>query len=416
MRQTQLFTKTRKDAPSDEVSKNAQLLIRAGFLHKEMAGVYAYLPLGLRVLNKINNVVREEMNAIGGEELLLTSLQDKTVWEATERWDNDDVDVWFKTKLQNDTELGLAFTHEEPITRLMRDHVSSYRDLPRYVYQIQTKFRNEVRAKSGIMRTREFPMKDLYSFNVDQDGLDAFYEKAALAYMNVFTRVGIGDITYKTFASGGSFSKYSHEFQTLSNAGEDTVYVDDERHIAINKEVYTDEVLADLKLSKDSLREEKAIEVGNIFKLGAKFSEALGLTYKDEAGTEKPVIMGSYGIGPSRLLGTVAEVLADEKGLIWPKEIAPFAVHLVRLGDAEQVVSSADALYNTLKNNGVEVLYDDRDVRPGEKFADSDLIGVPVRVVVSDRTVEEGAYEVVLRATGEKKMQDEPTLLEEVAK
>jgi len=416
MRQTQLFTKTRKDAPSDEVSKNAQLLIRAGFLHKEMAGVYAYLPLGLRVLNKINNVVREEMNAIGGEELLLTSLQDKTVWEATERWDNDDVDVWFKTKLQNDTELGLAFTHEEPITRLMRDHVSSYRDLPRYVYQIQTKFRNEVRAKSGIMRTREFPMKDLYSFNVDQDGLDAFYEKAALAYMNVFTRVGIGDITYKTFASGGSFSKYSHEFQTLSNAGEDTVYVDDERHIAINKEVYTDEVLADLKLSKDSLREEKAIEVGNIFKLGTKFSEALGLTYKDEAGTEKPVIMGSYGIGPSRLLGTVAEVLADEKGLIWPKEIAPFAVHLVRLGDAEQVVSSADALYNTLKNNGVEVLYDDRDVRPGEKFADSDLIGVPVRVVVSDRTVEEGAYEVVLRATGEKKMQDEPTLLEEVAK
>ncbi len=415
MRQSQLFTKTRKTAPSDEVSKNAKLLIRAGYMHKEMAGVYSFLPLGLRVLNNINNIIREEMNSIGGQEILLSALQDKKIWEKTSRWDEEKVDVWFKTKLQNKNELGLGFTHEEPITQLMRDNISSYRDLPKYAYQIQTKFRNEVRAKSGIMRTREFPMKDLYSFTETQKDLDDFYEKISVAYSNIFKRVGIGDFTYKTFASGGVFSKYSHEYQTVSEAGEDIIYIDKESNIAINKEVYTEEVLNDLKIDKDKLEKKKAIEVGNIFKLGTRFSEALNLTYKDKDGNKQFVIMGSYGIGPSRLMGTIVETLSDKKGIVWNKETAPFKVHLIRLGDENEVVLSADTLYETLTNKNIDVLYDDRDTRAGEKFADSDLIGIPVRVVVSKNTVKENIYEVLERSTGEKKMQTEQEVLEELS-
>lgn len=303
MRQRTLFTKTRKEAPSDEVAKNAQLLIRAGYINKELSGVYDFLPLGLRVLNKIISVIRKEMNAIGGQELTLSSLQDPVLWKKTDRWDERIVDVWFKTKLVNDGgELGLGFTHEEPLTNLMREHISSYRDLPIAAYQFQTKFRNETRAKSGVMRTREFIMKDLYSFAKDQAEHDTFYDKCAEAYMRIFAQVGLGDRTYKTFASGGSFSKYSHEFQTVSPMGEDIVYVHKEEGIAVNKEVYTPEVLADLGITADELVEEKAVEVGNIFSLGTRFSDAFGLTYKDEAGADKPVVMGCYGIGPARVM------------------------------------------------------------------------------------------------------------------
>lgn len=414
MRQSQLFTKTRHEAPKDEVSKNAQLLIRAGYLHKEMAGVYSFLPLGLRTLERVNTIIREEMCAIGGEEVLLSALQDKAVWEATTRWDSEDVDVWFKTRLQNEQELGLGFTHEEPITRLMAEHISSYRDLPRRVFQIQTKFRNEVRAKSGIMRTREFPMKDLYSFDRDQVALDAFYEEAAAAYERVFERCGIGERTYKTFASGGSFARFSHEFQTISAAGEDTVYVHTESGIAVNEEVYTDDVLKELGLAKDAFTQYTAIEVGNIFKLGTRFSEPLGLTYKDKEGNEQPVVMGSYGIGPSRLVGTIAEVLADERGLVWPKEVAPFTVHLVRVGEDSEVVAEADSVYNTLSKHGVSVLYDDRNVRPGEKFADSDLLGLPARVVVSGKTIAAGVLELKERASREVRMVEQAQLLHDL--
>ncbi len=415
MRQSQLFTKTRKTAPADEVSENAKLLIRAGYIHKEMAGVYSFLPLGLRVLNKINNIIREEMNKIGGQEVLLSSLQDKNVWETTDRWDDKKVDVWFKTKLQNKNELGLGFTHEEAITRLMRDHISSYKDLPKYAYQIQTKFRNEVRAKSGIMRTREFPMKDLYSFCENQEDLDVFYEKASKAYLKIFERVGIGNLTYKTFASGGVFSKYSHEFQTISDAGEDIIYVDEKKKIAINKEVYSEKTMQDLGLNKNELKEKKSIEVGNIFKLGTRFSEPLKLFFKDKNGEKKPVVMGSYGIGPSRVMGTVVEVLSDEKGIIWPKEISPFTAHIIRLGDSEQVVSTADALYERFAKKGMETLYDDRNIRPGEKFADSELLGIPTRIVISENTIKENQHEVSNRATLEKKMQTEEELFEELS-
>lgn len=415
VRQSGLFTKTRKQPPSDEVSRNAQLLIQAGFLHKEMAGVYSFLPLGLRVLQNINTIIREEMQSVGGQELQLSTLQEKQTWVKTDRWSDENVDVWFKTKFKNDTETGLGWTHEEPITHLMRDQISSYRDLPQYVFQIQTKFRNETRAKSGIMRTREFPMKDLYSFSRDQEGLDSFYEDIAEAYMRVFERAGIGDKTFKTFASGGAFSKFSHEFQTISEAGEDIIYVDEKKQLAVNKEVHTDEVLADLGLKKEELKEHKAIEVGNIFKLGTRFSEPLGLMYKDEEGNDKPVIMGCYGIGPSRVMGTIAEVLSDAKGLVWPKEVAPFDVHLIQLGEQETVQSQANALYEALIENGQDVLFDDRNVRAGEKFADSDLIGIPIRVIVSENTVQEEKLEVVERKSGEKRFLTQEELLADFA-
>jgi prolyl-tRNA synthetase len=412
MRQSTLFTKTRKEAPSDEVAKNAQLLIRGGFVHKEMAGVYDYLPLGLRVFNKIVGIIREEMNAIGGQEVALSALQSPEVWKSTNRWSDEVVDVWFKTQLTGGGELGLAITHEEPLTALMRDHVQSYKDLPRYVYQFQTKFRNEGRAKSGIMRTREFVMKDLYSFSTTEEEFRAFYEKCAVAYMNVYNRVGLGDITYRTFASGGSFSKFSDEFQTVCEAGEDLIYIHDGKRIALNKEVYTDEVMKDLGVSREEMREAKATEVGNIFPLGTKFSDALNLRFKDETGEDKPVIMGSYGIGPGRLMGTIVEALSDEKGIVWPKEVAPFQIHLVELsGGNAEVKQAADELYETLTQAGVEVLYDDRDARAGEKFSDAELIGIPKRVVISAKTIGTGTVEVTDRKTGESTMVDPQSLI-----
>ena len=401
MRQSQLFTKTRREAPKDEVSKNAQLLVRAGFVHKEMAGVYSFLPLGLRTLEKVIGIIREEMNGIGGQEVLLTTLQEPSKWETSGRWSDDVVDVWFKTKLKNGGELGLANTHEEALTALMREHIASYKDLPRYVYQFQNKFRNETRAKSGIMRAREFIMKDLYSFSRDEAEFKEFYEETAEAYLRVFKRTGIGDKTYRTFASGGSFSKFSDEFQTECSAGEDTIYIHEGKGIAINEEVYTDEVLKDLGIQKSELREAKAIEVGNIFPLGTKYSSALGLTFKNAEGKDEPVWMGSYGIGLGRLMGTVVELLSDDRGLVWPESVAPYRVHLVSLGNNGDATSvAADALYGEMVAKGIEVLYDDRDVRAGEKFADSDLIGIPTRVVVGREAVASGVFESVDRRTG----------------
>jgi prolyl-tRNA synthetase len=412
MRQTKLFTKTRRDAPSDEVAKNAQLLIRAGLIHKEMAGVYSYLPLGHRVLTKIVQVIREEMDAIGGQEIAMTALQDKELWSRTDRWDDEKVDNWFKTSFKSGGEVGLGITHEEPLTRIMADHISSYRDLPRYAYQFQHKFRNELRAKSGIMRGKEFLMKDLYSFSKDEEEHAAFFAAAREAYKTVFNRLGIGDRTFVTFASGGIFSEFSEEFQTVSEAGEDTIYLDEEKGIAVNKEVYTDEVLAKLGLEKSTLVEKTAIEAGNIFNLGTRFSESLNLHYTDEQGVRRPVVMGSYGIGPSRVMGIIAECLADEKGLVWPESVAPYRVHLVSLVPNDgTVVAYADALYDELTSMGIEPLYDDRDARAGEKLADSDLIGIPTRIIVGKDTLASGLLEVVNRATGEVKKVSREDLL-----
>ena len=411
MKLSNLFTKTTKNVPADETSRNAQLLIQAGFIHKEMAGVYAYLPLGKVVLDKIVQIIREEMNAIGGLEISMTALQSSEAWEASGRWNHEVMDVWFKTKLASGTELGLAPTHEEPLTNIMKRFVSSYKDLPAYPYQFQIKFRNELRSKSGLMRGREFLMKDLYSFSAGQADHDEFYEKTIEAYHNVFNRLGIGDITYKTFASGGSFSKYSHEFQTLSEVGEDIIYVHEAKKLAINQEVYNDEVLANLGITKEELVERKAVEVGNIFTLGSKYSEALGLTFTAEDGLTQPVFMGSYGIGPSRLMGLIAEHFADDKGLVWPEAVAPARVYIARLGNSEEVIKQADAFYESLTAAGVGVLYDDRDLRPGEKFADADLLGIPYRVVISDKTVAGNVYEIKARQSSDAQVVDLSTAL-----
>ncbi|MCU0660530.1 MAG: His/Gly/Thr/Pro-type tRNA ligase C-terminal domain-containing protein [Candidatus Pacebacteria bacterium] len=398
MRQSHLFTKTRKEAPADEMSKNAELLIKAGFIHKEMAGVYSFLPLGLRVLQKIEAIIRDEMNKIGGIEMRTSAIQTKEVWEKTDRWSDDVVDNWFKTTLKSGGEIGLSFTNEEAYSTILKQYIHSYKDLPIYPYDFKTIFRNETRAKSGMLRGREFYWKALYSFSKDIAEHDVFYEKAKQAYKAIFQKVGIGHITYVTFASGGTFSQFSHEFQTITAAGEDTIYIDESKGIAVNKEVYTDEVLAELGLVKEHLIEQRAVETGNIFSLGTKFSEPFDLAYADETGVRHLVIMGSYGIGLGRLMGTVAETLSDDKGIVWPESIAPFRTHLLVLGDSAAVKSEADRVYAELTEKGVEVLFDDRvGMSAGEKFADADLIGIPYRLVVSERSIEAGGIELKKR-------------------
>lgn len=549
MKLSQIFTKTQKNTPASEAARNAQLLIQAGFIHKEMAGVYAYLPLGLRVLEKIKQVVREEMDAIGGQEVMMTALQPRELWEKTDRWDDAKVDNWFKTKLTNGTELGVGLTHEEPVVDVLLDYVNSYKDLPLSVYQIQTKFRNELRAKSGLLRGREFIMKDMYSFARDQQQHDEIYERIAAAYHRVYERLGLGDITFRTKADGGIFTeRFSDEFQTISPIGEDTLFkapdtdeyyneevapaqaqavnsnnerkpmeevegrgiigveelakflniaventtktmlfqTDDERIIAaavrggyeINEiklrkvvgakrlrladeatvkrvtgaevgyaglinlpddvEVVVDESCAnrtnfemganrtdyhsvnvnwgrdlpepkefvDIKVAKEGdLHPEtggvyevmRAVEVGNIFPLESKYSDALGLYYNDERGKQQSIIMGCYGIGISRLMGVIAEHFADDKGLCWPEVVAPAKVHLVSLGANEQ----ANKIYEELQQQSISVIYDDRDIRAGEKFADAELIGIPYRMVISKRSVEAGKHELTERKSGE---------------
>ncbi|MCL2038136.1 proline--tRNA ligase [Candidatus Saccharibacteria bacterium] len=555
MKRTQLFTKTSKTAPADEVARNAQLLIRAGFIHKEMAGAYAFLPLGLRVIEKIKNIVREEMNAIGGQETMMTALQPRELFERTNRWDDAVVDNWFKTELKSGVKLGLGLTHEEPFTISVGEYAQSYKDFPLFVYQIASKFRNELRAKSGILRCREFLMKDMYSFARSQTEHDELYEQAAAAYTRVYDRLGIGDITFRTKADGGYFTEnYSDEYQTLSLIGEDTLFhvpgtdkwfnqevapsqaplldnqdkeekplenVEGEGVIGVNalakmlgitpeqttktmlyvtdsgevvaaavrggydineiklrkvlnvkslkladeetvrkvtgaeigyagllnlpKEVrvIVDESCAnrtnfemggnqtnlhamnvnwgrdlpspekffDIKTAKEGdldpetgqiYEVERSIEAGNIFPLESKYTDALDVYYTDEKGERQSIIMGCYGIGISRVMGIIAEVFADDRGLVWPKSVAPFQVYLINIGDDEEVLREATAIYKDLQVNGAEVIWDDRpEARPGEKFADADLMGIPWRVVVSAKTLNKNGFELKARASDE---------------
>ncbi len=412
MRLSRLFTSTTKNVPADETAKNAQLLIQAGFIHKEMAGVYAYLPLGLKVLENIKTIVREEMNALNSNELIMTSLQRKELWETTGRWDDATVDVWFKSQLKNGTAVGFGWSHEEPITNMMKNYVTSYRNLPASVYQFQTKLRNELRAKSGIMRGREFVMKDMYIYARSQAENEKLYNQAMAAYLRVFERVGLGDITFVTSASGGAFTKYSHEFQTITEAGEDIIYVNRDKKLAINEEVYNDEALAELGIEKAGLEKVKAAEVGNIFNFGTEKSEQMDFRYDDENGEKQFVHLSSYGIGITRLMGVVAEVFADDKGLVWPENIAPAKVYLARLGDSTATVAAADDLYNRLTAAGTSVLYDDRDIRPGQKFGDADLMGIPYRVVISDKTVAAKTVELKARSAAEASLVDLAKLAE----
>lgn len=398
MRMSQTFIKTLREAPKDEIAKNGALLSRAGYIHKEMAGVYDYLPLGLRVIEKIKGVVREELNKIGSQEVLLSTLQNPELWEKTGRFSDQEVDIWFKTELSSGGLVGLAPTHEEPITNLMKTYITSYKDLPLSVYQFQTKFRNEKRAKSGLMRGREFLMKDMYSFHASEEDLDRYYAEVEKAYDRIYARLGLTD-TYETFASGGIFAKYSHEYQTFLPVGEDTVYYNSDKSVVVNKEVYNDEVLSDLGVAGQEFTEVAAAEVGNIFKLKFKYSEPLGLQFNNENNEPKTVYMGCYGIGISRVMGVIAEKFADEKGLVWPEAVAPFKAQLIGIGEAG--TAAAEKFYSEHED---EILLDDRDARPGEKFADAELMGMPYRIVISDKTLAENGVEVVKRASGESKI------------
>ena len=399
MKMTQIFTKTLKNAPKDEAANSAKLLLRAGYIHKEGAGIYAFLPLGLRVLENIKNIIRAEMNRIGGNEILMTALQNPAPWQKTGRWDDNVMDIWFKTNLNAGGELGLGATHEEPITSMLTEYISSYKDLPLSVYQFQTKFRNELRAKSGILRTREFLMKDLYSFAANKADHDRFYAEVEQAYKKIYNELGIGDITHQTFASGGSFSKYSHEFQTITPVGEDIIWHNADFSVVLNEEVLNDEVLKDLGVKREELTSAKAAEVGNIFTLGEKYSKALGLEFTDEENKKRPVYMGCYGIGVSRVFGIIAEIFSKEDSLYFPENIAPYKYYLVSIGEkADQIAAELAA------NHPEIILLDDRDLRPGAKFADADLIGCPYRLVISDKTLENDQIELLDRKTGETKL------------
>ena len=401
MRLSKNFTRTTKQAPADEVARNAQLLIRAGFVFKTMAGVYSYTPLGLRVLENIKQIVREEMNAIGSQELIMSTLQRKELWQETGRWSDELVDVWFKSTLQDGTDVGFGWTHEEPIVELLRSYLKSYKDLPISVYQFQNKLRNELRAKSGIMRGREFIMKDMYSVHATKEDLDAYYNQAIEAYKRCYDRFGIGDDTYVTFASGGAFTKFSHEFQTICTAGEDYIYLHRGKNIAVNEEVL-DDAVKELGIDRSELEKVKTAEVGNIFNFGTQKSEEMNLVFTGSDGAQQYAYMGSYGIGITRVMGVIVEKFADEKGLVWPDAIAPARVYLVQIGEKSRAV--ADELYELLKAQGVEVLYDDRNERPGVKFADAELMGIPLRVTVSDRLLDGKKWEVVARVSGKQQL------------
>jgi prolyl-tRNA synthetase len=351
------------------------------------------------------------MNAIGSQEVSLTTLQKKSTWEKTGRWDTEVVDVWFKTQLKDGMDVGLAWSHEEAVVEMLQPFLESYKDFPVSVYQFQIKMRNELRAKSGVMRGREFLMKDMYSLHTTQEDCDAYYEKAIEAYKRCFERVGVGDSTFVSFASGGAFTKFSHEFQTLCDAGEDILFVNADKSVAVNEEVL-EEAVRELSIVKEEMQPVKSAEVGNIFKFGTEKSERMGVLFTDSDGQKRPFYLASYGIGISRLMGVVVEKFADERGLVWPPAIAPFFVHLISLGENE----AAEALYHTLTTEGISVLYDDRDIRAGEKFADADLLGMPVQVIVGKHFQASGTIEWKERKSGVQDEGDEAALRDYLGK
>lgn len=394
MKQSQLFTKTLKEAPKEELSINAKLLTRGGFIDKLMTGVYSYLPLGLLVFKNIEKIIREEMNKVGGQEVFLPSLLPKEPWQKTDRWKYPEM---FKIENRSGKEFSLGWTHEEVITPLVQKFVQSYRDLPVYVYQFQNKFRDELRSKSGLLRGVEFIMKDLYSFHLDEKELDDFYSKMIKAYFQIFKRCGLEKETFLTIASGGSFTKYSHEFQTITPFGEDEIYLCSKCKIAINKEIIKEEKNQCPKCKSKELEVKKSIEVGNVFKLKDRFTKAFDFKVKDKNGKEKDLLMGCYGIGLGRLMGSIVEIHNDENGIIWPKEISPFEFHLIPIGGPE-IFKKTEKIYQDLQNQGVKVLYDDREKSVGEKFADADLIGIPNRLVVSKDTLLKKSFELKKRS------------------
>jgi len=380
--------RTRKETPKDTDSKNASFLIRGGYIDKLMAGVYSYLPIGLKVIKNIENIIRQELDNIGCQEVLMPVLSPKENWQKTDRWDN--LDVLFKMVGADDQEIALNPTHEEIIVPIVKGMNISYKELPLALYQIQAKFRNELRVKSGLLRGREFLMKDLYTFHATEEELDKFYEISITSYKKIFDRLGIGDKTVVTCASGGTFSKYSHEFQTISESGEDTIYLCEKCQEAVNKEIISENNKCP-KCQSNDLKEKKSIEVGNIFKLKDKYSEPFGLKITTKDGNEVNAIMGCYGIGVSRVMGAIVEVLAEENKIVWPEEIAPFKYTIISLGKNEK----AEAVYNELNKSASVILDDREDISAGQKFADADLIGSPHRIIVSEKSLASGGYELI---------------------
>ncbi len=404
MKQSSLFFTTKREVPAGEVSKNAILLERGGYIQKNLAGAYSFLPLGLKVIRKIADIVRDEMDKLPNtSEIQMTMLQGRELWEETGRWDDAGMkEVMYR--VGEDNAVGLGATHEEPATDIFRHMFTSYKDLPKAAYQIQTKFRKEVRAKSGLLRGREFLMKDLYSFHATQEDLDTYYEAVADAYHKVYQRIGLNAV--RTEASGGIFSKQpSHEFQVACEVGEDDIYLNQAGDYAWNKEVITGEDDPKLlEFSGGAINKVTAVEVGNIFPLGTRYSLPMDAAVTGEDGQRQPVFMASYGIGISRLMGVLVELFGElgENGrgakIVWPATVAPVACHIINLlndGTAEQ-------LYTQMKAVGVEVMLDDRtDKSAGEKFADADLIGAPHRAVVSKRSLEAGGIEYTMWPSAE---------------
>ena len=406
MKQSILFFKTRRNLPKDEVAINAQLLIKANFVEKLMAGVYSYLPLGFRVRSKIINIIEEEMNNLLATEMLMPALHPKSAWENSGRWEILKP-IMYQFQDHSGKDVGLGTTHEEIVAALAKNVITSYQDLPRAVYQIQTKFRDEKRAKSGILRGREFTMKDLYSFHQNEESLNNFYEKVKKSYLKIFKRCGLK--AYVTEASGGDFSlEYSHEFMVKTEAGEDKIYLCEKCGFARNAEIANFQEKSKCPVCKNGILEKvKTIEVGNIFKLGTKYSKAVGLNFMDQKGQLKPVVMGSYGIGIERLMGTIVEVHHDKNGIIWPKEVAPFNVHLLSLGNEKNVINFSKQVYDYLEKNQVQVLWDERkNVSVGEKLYDADLIGCPARIIISKKLVSQKKIEIKKRNSNLKKIVD----------
>ena len=416
MRMSQLFTKTSKNPPADADTANARLLIQGGFVDQEMAGVYTWLPLGLAVLRKVEQIVREEMDRIGGMEIFMPSLQPKEYWTTTNRWEG--VDILFKLKSQTDKEYALGCSHEEVVTPLAQKFTRSYKDMPFAVYQINTKFRDELRAKSGVLRGREFRMKDMYSFHTTQESLTKFYGQVLEAYVKAYERCGLNVKVVQ--ASGGIFTKnMSHEFQALTDAGEDMLIACTNCDFGQNSEIATYKAGDTCPKCEGTLAQMKGVEVGNIFDLGTKYSDAFDFNFTDEDGTQKRVLMGCYGIGTTRLVGSIVEVHNDERGIIWPKSVAPMPVHLVTLKskDAEiqdRIIEEAEDLYDALLKEGIDVLWDDREASPGEKLADADLLGMPLRLLISEKTLVEESAEWKLRSSKDAKLVKLADVFEEV--
>jgi len=397
MRQSELFYKTLKETPKEVEAVSHKLLTRAGFIFQVASGIYNFLPLGYKVHKKIEKIIREEMDAVNAQEVFLSALLPKEFWQKTGRWEDMDPPL-FKLKDRHKKEFALGSTHEEAITLLAKSKIESYQDLPFYLYQIQNKFRNEMRFTGGLLRTKEFVMKDLYSFHSDKKDLDRFFEKVAMAYKKIFKRCGLKAI--KSEASGGVFTKEkNYEFQVLTEVGEDKILFCPHCQWAVNLEALNTNSQDRCLNCNNKLIKRNCIEVGHIFKLGTKYSEALGLYFKDKKGNQKPVEMGCYGIGLGRLMATVVEINHDKKGIIWPRELSPFQIHLIEIkSQSPKVKKMAEKVYNNLQKEKIEVLYDDRDdVSAGEKLIEADLIGIPLRVIISDKTLKNNSLEVKKR-------------------